>query len=126
MSLKFTREEMVKIGRRIQDARLAKRMKQETVAEFCACPAKHISDIERGVVGPSFPVIAKMGKLFNTGVDYYLYDTSDYYADRMISADISEMLEGSGTETRMYCRRLIETATAYSRAIREKSREDTE
>ena len=37
MALKFTGEELVEIGRRIQDARLAKRLTQETVAEICGC-----------------------------------------------------------------------------------------
>lgn len=59
MSLKFSSEELLEIGRRVQDTRLAKRMTQEEVAAYCDCTAKHISDIERGIVGPSFPVIAK-------------------------------------------------------------------
>ena len=56
MALKFTSNELVEIGRRVQDARVAKRMTQEYVADQCDCTTKHISDIERGVVGPSFPV----------------------------------------------------------------------
>lgn len=78
---------------------------------------KHISDIERGIVGPSFPIIAKMGKLFDTGVDYYLYDTVDYVSDRMITADISEALVNCDTNTRMYCRELIKRTVAYSELL---------
>ena len=52
MALKFTSNELVEIGRRVQDARVAKRMTQEYVADQCDCTTKHISDIERGVVGP--------------------------------------------------------------------------
>ena len=122
MALKFTSEELVVIGRRVQDARLAKRLTQETVAEFCDCTTKHISDIERGVVGPSFPVIAKMGKLFDMGVDYYLYDTSNYCSDRMISADISEALVNCDTDTRMYCRELIKRTVTYSELISSKKK----
>lgn len=106
MALKFTSNELVEIGRRVQDARVAKRMTQEYVADQCDCTTKHISDIERGVVGPSFPVIAKMGKLFDTGVDYYLYNTAGYVSDRMITADISEALVNCDTDTRMYCREM--------------------
>ena len=68
-------------------------------------------------VGPSFPIIAKMGKLFDTGVDYYLYDTVDYVSDRMIKADISEALVNCDTNTRMYCRELIRRTVAYSELL---------
>ena len=118
MALKFTSNELVEIGRRVQDARVAKRMTQEYVADQCDCTTKHISDIERGVVGPSFPVIAKMGKLFDTGVDYYLYNTAGYVSDRMITADISEALVNCDTDTRMYCREMIKRTVAYSELTR--------
>ena len=117
MALKFTSDELVEIGRRVQDARIAKRMTQEYVAEVCLCTPTHISDIERGIVGPSFPIIAKMGKLFDTGVDYYLYDTVDYVSDRMITADISEALVNCDTNTRMYCREMIKRTVAYSELL---------
>ena len=117
MALKFTSNELVEIGRRVQDARVAKRMTQEYVADQCDCTTKHISDIERGVVGPSFSVIAKMGKLFDTGVDYYLYNTAGYVSDRMITADISEALVNCDTDTRMYCREMIKRTVAYSELL---------
>ena len=117
MALKFTSDELVEIGRRVQDARIAKRMTQEYVAEVCLCTPKHISDIERGIVGPSFPIIAKMGKLFDTGVDYYLYNTVNYVSDRMITADISEALVNCDTNTRMYCREMIKRTVAYSELL---------
>ena len=42
MALKFTSNELVEIGRRVQDARVAKRMTQEYVADQCDCTTKHI------------------------------------------------------------------------------------
>ena len=64
-----------------------------------------------------FPVIAKMGKLFDTGVDYYLYNTAGYVSDRMITADISEALVNCDTDTRMYCREMIKRTVAYSELL---------
>ena len=120
MALKFTGDELIEIGRRVQDARIAKRMTQEFVAEQCDCTSKHISDIERGIVGPSFALIAKLGKLFDTGVDYFLRDLPNYCSDRMISADISEALVDCDTETRMYCREVISRTVAYSKMLTKK------
>lgn len=117
MALKFTSDELVEIGRRIQDAHIAKRMTQEEVAAACDCTSKHISDIECGKVGASFPVIAKMGKMFDTGIDYYLYNTTDYVSDRMISADISEALVECDTDTRIYCRDMIARTVAYRKLL---------
>jgi len=37
---------------------------------------------ECGNVGPSFPTIARIGKLLDTRIDYYLYNLSDYYSDQ--------------------------------------------
>lgn len=119
MALKFTSDELVVIGRRIQDARIAKRITQEEVAAACDCTAKHISDIECGKVGASFPVIAMMGKLFDAGIDYYVYNTASYVSDRMISADISEALYECDTDTRMYCRDMIARTIAYRKLLAE-------
>ena len=120
MTAKFTKAEKKEIGRRIADARVAKRLTQEQLAEYCDCSTNHISNLECGNVGPSFPTIARIGKLLDTGIDYYLYNLSDYYSDRMISADISEALLECDTETRLYCRESIQRAVEYSKLMKKK------
>lgn len=50
-------------------------------------------------------------------MDYYLYNMPGYVSDRMISADISEMLLNCNTETRMYCREMVKRAVAYSELL---------
>ena len=120
MTAGFSKAELEEIGRRIADARVAKRLTQEEVAEYCNCTTKHISNLECGNVGPSFPMIAKLAKLLDTGIDYYLYNISDYYSDRMISADISEALLECDTETRLYCRETIKRTVEYSKLMKGK------
>ena len=120
MTAKFTKAEKMEIGRRIADARVAKRLTQEQLAECCDCTTKHISNLECGNVGPSFPTIAKIGKVLDTGTDYYLYNISDYYSDRMISADISEALLECDTETRLFCRETILRAVEYGKLMKKK------
>ena len=120
MALKFSHDELIEIGSRIQDARIAKHMTQATVAELCGCTAKHISDIERGAVGPSFPLIAKMGELFDTGVDFFLRNIPNYRSNRMVNADISGVLADCEMETRMYSLELIKMAKAFEKRLTKK------
>ena len=88
MKPKFTEEERKLIGRRIRDARNAEKLTMEQLAERCDCSPKHIGDVERGTVSASWPLAVKIGKALNTGVDYYLADTSDQYFD--IQIDLSK------------------------------------
>ena len=94
MQLKFTQEEMTQIGHRIQNARVASKLTQAQLAERCECSEKHLGDIERGVASVSFPLVVRIGKALNTGVDYYLAESSDYYADILIDVELSETLRG--------------------------------
>ena len=121
MTVNFTKAERVQIGRRIADARVAKRLTQAQVAEYCNCTTNHISNIECGEVGPSFPIIAKIGKLLDTGIDYYLYNLPDYYSERMISADISEALVECDSETRMFCRETILRVVEDSKSMKKRT-----
>ena len=123
MRVQFTSEELVQIGHRIQEARLARKLPQKAVAEYCECTEKHISDIERGAVGASFPLIARIGKFLDVGVDYCLRDTAAYSTEQMISEGISQMLEGIGKETRMRFLKTLEGLLSYEKALGKKNGE---
>ena len=77
MKPKFTEEERKLIGRRIRASRNAEKYTLEQLAEIIGCSPKHLGDVERGTVSASWPLAVKIGKALNTGVDYYLADTSD-------------------------------------------------
>lgn len=118
MQLKFTQEEMAQIGHRIQNARVASKLTQAQLAEKCDCSEKHLGDIERGVASISFPLVVRIGKELNTGVDYYLAESSDYYADILIDVELSETLRGCDKETRMLIRDTAKRIAEYDKRIR--------
>ena len=118
MQLKFTQEEMTQIGHRIQNARVASKLTQAQLAERCECSEKHLGDIERGVASVSLPLVVRIGKALNTGVDYYLAESSDYYADILIDVELSEALRGCDKETRMLIRDTAKRIAEYDKRIR--------
>ena len=98
MKPKFTEEERKLIGRRIRDSRNAEKYTLEQLAEIIGCSPKHLGDVERGTVSASWPLAVKIGKALNTGVDYYLADTSDQYFDIQIDLEISNILKDCDME----------------------------
>lgn len=118
MKPKFTKEEKIQIGRRIRDARNAEKLTQEELAEKCNCSVKHLGDVERGSVSASWPLAVKIGKALNTGVDYYLADSSDQYFDIQIDFELSEIMKGCDMVTRMMIRDAARRLVAYREEIR--------
>ena len=117
MKPSFTEEERKQIGRRIRDSRNAKKYTLEDLAEKCDCSSKHIGDVERGTVSASWPLAVKIGKAMNTGVDYYLADTSDQYFDIQIDVEISNILKECDMETRMLIRDTARRIAEYGKRI---------
>ena len=110
------------IGRRIRDARNAEKLTLEQLAEKCECSSKHIGDVERGTVSASWPLAVKIGKALNTGVDYYLADTSDQYFDIQIDVEISNILKDCDMETRMAIRDTARRIAEYGKKIQAKNK----
>ena len=122
MKPSFTEEERKQIGRRIRDSRNAKKYTLEDLAEKCDCSSKHIGDVERGTVSASWPLAVKIGKALNTGVDYYLADTSDQDFDIQIDVEISNILKECDMETRMLIRDTARRIADYGK--RNQTRKD--
>ncbi len=120
MNPKFTKEERVLIGDRIQDARKAAKLTQEQLAEMCDCSTKHIGDVERGDASASWPLAVKIGKALNTGVDYYLADTSDQYFDIQIDVEISDILRDCDMDGRMLIRDTARRIAEYGKRMQGK------
>ena len=120
MKPRFTDQEKEQIGRRIQSARKAAKLTQEQLAEKCECSTKHLGDVERGNVSASWPLAVRIGKILNTGVDYYLADTSDQYSNIQIDVELSEILKDCDTETRMMIRDMARRLADYEKKIRKK------
>ena len=122
MKPKFTEEERKLIGRRIRDSRNAEKYTLEQLAEIIGCSAKHLGDVERGTVSASWPLAVKIGKALNTGVDYYLADTSDQYFDIQIDVEISNILKDCDMEGRMAIRDTARRIAEYGKRLQEKNK----
>ena len=120
MKPKFTEEEQKLIGRRIRDSRNAKKYTIEQLAEIIECSPKHLGDVERGTVSASWPLAVKIGKALNTGVDYYLADTSDQYFDIQIDLEISNILKDCDMEGRMAIRDTARRIAEYGKRLQAK------
>ena len=117
---KFTEEERKLIGRRIRDSRNAEKYTLEQLAEIIGCSPKHLGDVERGTVSASWPLAVKIGKALNTGVDYYLADTSDQYFDIQIDLEISNILKDCDMEGRMAIRDTARRIAEYGKRLQAK------
>ncbi len=64
------------IGERIKAAREASAYTQERFAEEIGLSIQHISNLERGITGPSIDTIIKMSKVLGVSCDYLLLGRS--------------------------------------------------
>jgi len=76
--------------------------------------------VERGTVSASWPLAVKIGKALNTGVDYYLADTSDQYFDIQIDLEISNILKDCDMEGRMAIRDTARRIAEYGKRLQAK------
>lgn len=68
----MTEEQRRTLGVRLQEARRRAGLTQGQVARRCGVSAKHISCVERGVIGLSVELLGQLGALYGTGVDSFL------------------------------------------------------
>ena len=61
------------IGKRVQQARKAKRYTQAELSEIIGMSAKNLSSLERGTTGISIPTLMALCKALETSSDYILF-----------------------------------------------------
>lgn len=64
------------IGERIRAARKEMKYTQEEFAEILGLSIQHISNLERGLVGPSIDTVIKISKVLGVSCDYLLLGRS--------------------------------------------------
>ena len=64
------------IGERIKAAREAAAYTQERFAEEIGLSIQHVSNLERGITGPSISTLIKMSKVLGVSCDYLLLGRS--------------------------------------------------
>lgn len=69
-------EELKKLfGKRVQALRFSAKMTQENLADEVGVTVESISNIERGVYGPSFNTLEKLAKALNVPVkNLFIFD----------------------------------------------------
>lgn len=67
----------VEIGKRIRTARRNNHLTQDNLAEVLGLSTQYISNLERGVVGASFPTIISLCQSLHVSSDYILMGAED-------------------------------------------------
>ncbi|MCD8143865.1 MAG: helix-turn-helix domain-containing protein [Oscillospiraceae bacterium] len=70
--MKVQKDCYVKIGARIRLGRESNGLTQKELATAVDVTSQHISDLERGVVGPSVPMVIRLCGVLNLSADYLL------------------------------------------------------
>lgn len=100
--------ELQKIGLRIQDARLRKKMTQEELAEACSRSAIYISFIERGTKVPSLQTIISIANALETTCDNLLMDFI-VDPDSKKNDEVISLLHGCSNEKKIILIRTLES-----------------
>ena len=67
------KEANVQIGQQVRKARESAHMTQEKLAEKLDCSPQYVSDLERGVVGVSIPMLKNLCLILGVSSDYILF-----------------------------------------------------
>lgn len=73
-----------KLGLRIKEVRLNKKLTQENIADYVGCNVSHISNIENNHTKVSLNVLLAIANVLNTSIDYLL---SEQYNNSSLALD---------------------------------------
>ena len=79
------------LGERIRDAREAKRLTQERLAEICSLSTAHIGHIERGTRIPSLEALFNISTHLHVTLDFLLLDS--FTPDEILLYNINALLK---------------------------------
>lgn len=82
----------VEIGGRIQYYREAAGLTQEVFSEMIGLGVKHVSAIERGVVGVSLPTLKRVSDVLSIPADVLLFGEADKVERQKRTADIQLLM----------------------------------
>ena len=104
---KMTAElDYAKLGARIKEARVAKGLTQEALAEMVNCNTSHVSNIENNHTKVSLNVLLAIANALDTSIDYLL---SEQYKDTDCGVDneITRVLSSFDTEWKQRILKII-------------------
>ena len=101
------------LGEKVVMKRKALRIKQKDLANVIGMAISHLSDIERGVKGPSLEMIMKISYALDEPVDYFLKDSSHACRKYIISEDITPILKECTPQSLMVITNLAKDMLRY-------------
>ncbi len=88
--MKFSKDFTIKIGNKLQCARISNGYTQEEIAELVGCSPRYISQLESNITIGSLPLIINICKLYHISLD-------DLYGEYLqISSTLSENINFCG------------------------------
>lgn len=84
------------LGRRVREARRARRLSQEKLGELCGISTAHVGHIERGTRIPSADVLFRLAVELQVSMDYLFFDS--YTDPDSVLKSISARLAGRDGE----------------------------
>ena len=92
------------IGKRIQQARKAKRYTQEQLAELINMSSQNLSQLERGITGISVSFLISVCKALEVSSDFILFGITNFQQSNTINTLLSELDESQ----QLYAQKLLE------------------
>lgn len=81
------------MGKRVQQARKAKRYTQAELAEMINMSSKNVSQLERGMTGISVSTLISICKVLDVSADYILFGIENKSQNNAVSIMLSELSE---------------------------------
>lgn len=81
------------MGKRVQQARKAKRYTQAEVAEMINMSSKNLSQLERGMTGISLSTLISICKVLDVSADYILFGNKNENQNNAVNIMLSELSE---------------------------------
>lgn len=81
------------IGKRVRNARKARKITQEELSEHCGCTPTHICNLENGKIGVSLELLFKISLCLGKSMDYFVMDNENANPKIKIENNIAPKLE---------------------------------
>ena len=94
------------VGKRVRDARVAKGLTQEQLAELAGVSPTYISVVERGIKSPQLDTFVPLCNALGVSADSLLVDVVDA-ATLNATNELADLLRGKPRETQLLALRVI-------------------
>ena len=107
--------DFIKVGKRIKQARIEKRLSQAELGEILGCSNNHMSHVEVGQTKPSLPMMLKLSIALDKSLDYFFLDTPYAKCEKIIETDLAEKLNQCDATTLCTVGKFIDTLLEHNK-----------